>query len=105
MLTKIALMGLLACALPAQEINNQPRVIADAKFAACINHIGRNMVQNGAAQVPVTIKLEVADAAPSDQPAKPISDPVTAACMDLLAQSLAQSGAATVPFAIKMTAR
>ncbi len=104
MFTKIGVIGLLTYAgLAAQEVNNQPRIIADAKLAACINHLGQNMVQNGATTLPMTITLQVSSMTASDQEAKPIGDPVTAACVDLLAQNLVQGGAATVPFVIRAT--
>jgi hypothetical protein len=104
MFTRIALIGLLTYSvLPAQDIDNQPRVIADAKLAACVSHIGQNMVQNGAAEVPLTIKLEVSDEIPSGQQAKSIADPVTAACVDVLARNLVRNGAARVPFVLKAT--
>ena len=103
MFTKIALLGLLTySALAAQEINNQPRVIADAKLAGCINHIGQNMVQNGVAQVPFTIKLDVSSVTASDQLSKPIGDPVTAACINLVARNIVRTGAAGAPFALEI---
>jgi hypothetical protein len=95
-------IGLLAyAALPAssalaQEIN-QPRVIGDVKLAACINRLGQNMVRDGIAKVPFTIKIEVFGVAASDQQAKIVSDPATAACIDLLAQNLLRNGTAKVP--------
>ena len=49
--TKAGLIGLLAYAAlpasyaPAQEISH-PRIIEDPKLAACINHLGQNMVDD-----------------------------------------------------------
>jgi hypothetical protein len=107
-LTKIALIGLLTYAAllasyaQTQEIN-QPRIIGDAKLAACINRLGQNMVRDGIAKVPFTIKIEVSGVAASAQQAKIISDPVTAACIDLMAQNLVRNGTAKVPFVIRVT--
>jgi hypothetical protein len=107
--TKLVLVGLLTwAAVPAnnavaQEVRNQPRVIGDAKLAACIDLLGQEMVQRGSAQVPVTIKLEAAGETASDQQPKIIGNPVTAACADLLAQNLVRNGAAKLPFVIKLT--
>jgi hypothetical protein len=103
--TKIALIGayttLLASYAPAQEIN-QPSIIADAKLAACVSRLGQNMVRDGIAKVPFTIKIEVSSVAASDQQAKLVSDPAIAACIDLLAQNLVRNGA-KVPFVIRAT--
>ena len=62
--TKIALIGLLTyAAFPAsnavaQDIAGQPRIIADARVAACVNHLGQTLAQNGSAQVPFTLRIE-----------------------------------------------
>lgn len=107
--TKIALIGFLTyAAVPAsnaagQEAAGQPRVIRDAKLAACIDYLGQQMVQDGSAQVPLIIKLEVAGGTAPDHQPKIIGDPVTAACVDMLAQNYVRNGAATVPFVIKAT--
>jgi hypothetical protein len=106
--TKIALIGLLAyAALPAsyalaQEIN-QPRIIGDAKLAACINRLGQDMVRDGISKVPFAIKIKASDVASSDQQAKIVSDPATATCIDLLAQNLVRNGTSKVPFVIRVT--
>jgi hypothetical protein len=106
--TKAGLIGLVAyAALPAsyslaQEIN-QPRIIEDPKLAACINHLGQNMVRDDIAEAPLAFKIEVSDVAASDQEVKIVSDPATAACIDLLARNLMQSGTAKVPFVIRAT--
>jgi hypothetical protein len=105
--TKAGLIGLLAYAAlpasyaPAQEIS-QPRIIEDPKLAACINHLGQNMVDD-IAEAPLVFKIEVSDVAASDQEAKIVSDPDMAACIDLLARNLIQSGTAKVPFVIRAT--
>jgi hypothetical protein len=105
---KIALLELLTyAALPSsyaqtQEIN-QPRVIGDAKLAGCVNRLGQNMVRDGIAKVPFTIKIEVSGVAASDRQAKIVSDPATAACIDLLAQNLMRNGTGKVPFVIRVT--
>jgi hypothetical protein len=55
-----ALIGLLTLTaftvsgMFAQKIHKQPRVIGDTKLAGCVNHLGQNMVQNGAVKVPIT---------------------------------------------------
>ncbi len=106
--TKIALVGLLAYAAlpasyaPAQEIN-RPRIIGDAKLAACMNRLGQNMVHDGIAKVPFTLKIDVSGGAASDKQAEIVNDPVTAACIDQLAQNLVRNGAAKVPFVIRAT--
>ncbi len=86
--------------MQAQEIS-RPRVIADAKLAACVNRLGQTMVLDGVADVPFTIKIEVPPVAASQAPPKIITDPAIAACIGLLAQSLARSGAARVPLVIR----
>jgi hypothetical protein len=106
--TKAGVIGLLAYAAlpasnaPAQEIN-QPRMIGDPKLAACINHLGQNMVRDAIVKAPLALKIEVSDVAASDQEAKIVTDPATAACIDLLARNLMQSGTAKVPFVIRAT--
>jgi hypothetical protein len=108
--TNIALIGLFAyTALPtsyavAQEIN-QPRIIGDAKLAACINRLGQNMVHDGIAKAPFSIKIEASSVAASDQQAKIVTDPATAACIDLLAQNVLRDGTAKVPFVIRVVIR
>jgi hypothetical protein len=108
--TKIALIGLLTyAAFPAsnavaQDIAGQPRIIADARVAACVNHLGQTLAQNGSAQVPFTLRIErVSGVTAPDQQAKLIGDPNTAACIDLLAENFLRNGNATVPFVIKLT--
>lgn len=85
--------------LLAQQIN-EPGIIVDARLAACIDRIGQNMVRDGIAKVPFTIKTEVSGVAGSDRQSKIISDPATAVCIDLLAQNLVQKGT-HVPFVIR----
>jgi len=102
--TKIILIGFLTyAALPAQEIGKQPRVIADGKLSACIDHLAKNMVHDGSANVPFTMKIEASGEDASGRQPRTIADPVTAACVDLLAQQFLRDGVATIPFAIKTT--
>jgi hypothetical protein len=106
----IALIGFWAyavlpgsCAL-AQEIN-QPRIIGDAKLAACVNRLGQNIMHDGVAKVPFTIKVmtSVYGEATSEKEPKIIGDPGTAACINLIAQNVVRDGAARVPFVIQVT--
>ena len=106
--TNIGLIGVLVYAvLPAsyvlaQEIS-QPRMIEDAQLATFMNRLGQNMVRDGVARVPFSIKLEASSVEASDQQAKIVTDPATAACVDLLGQNLMRNGAAKVPFVIRAT--
>ena len=88
---KVALIGLLTYgALPVSrmlaEETNQPGVIGDARLAACINQLAQNIVRDGVARVPFTIKIEPSDQAfrngPQRTRARPYlarrSEPLTA---------------------------
>ncbi|MGA2881169.1 MAG: hypothetical protein ABSG13_19645 [Bryobacteraceae bacterium] len=100
----LGVMGLWVCAvLPAQETGVQPTTISHAKVAACVNHLGQNLIQKGAAQVPIRFKIETSSDSASGLQPKTIDDPGIAACIDLLGQNIVRAGAATIPFTIKVT--
>jgi hypothetical protein len=108
--TKIRLARLLAfAAYPAsyalaQEIDNQqPRLIENVRMGECINHLGQNIIRDGAAMVPFTInsKFPVSLLSTSKPRLSTIQSPLLT--IGLIAQNFIRNSTIRVPLVFRVT--